>query len=131
MLNQQRFLFLDCQTTGMHPSSGELLEIAWCLTSAEELLAGAEPQISSYLIETGRPLPWRVQEITGLRPADFEDAVPLDEARENFLSAIGGTDDLWAVIHYAQLTRPSCNSFYLERLAKTLRLCHLACFART
>jgi DNA polymerase-3 subunit epsilon len=109
-LSKQRFLFIDCQTTGMHPSIGQLLELAWCYTSADELaLVGTSAAtVHSALVDTGHSLPWRVQEITGLKAADLLAARPLDDVRAEFQAAIAAASadgPLWAIIHYAQFER--------------------------
>jgi DNA polymerase-3 subunit epsilon len=33
-LTHQKILIIDCQTTGMHPNTASLLQIAWCVFDA-------------------------------------------------------------------------------------------------
>lgn len=102
-LSSRKFLFLDCQTTGMRPPAGHLLEFAWTLASAED----EAPKVSSFLIQlpAGEEIPYRVREITGID--NLEGAVTLETVFSEFkslLCAVG--DDAAAVIHYAQFEKP-------------------------
>lgn len=91
-------LFLDCQTTGMHPRLGQLLELAW------ESLLGKRSYVIA--LAEGKTPPPRVSDITGLTEAHLAGAVPETEA----LAALEKDMDLLgegAVIaaHYAQFER--------------------------
>lgn len=46
-LKELKILLIDCQTTGMRPSNGDLLELAWSLTDATE----DSPKIESALVQ--------------------------------------------------------------------------------
>lgn len=104
-LHTEKLLFIDCQTTGMHPSLGQVLEIAWCVASASD----SEPEIYSHLVELeGRAyLSKRVQEITGIRSHHMSEAVPANQAREHFLKSVETLlgEDGTAMIHYAQFEK--------------------------
>jgi DNA polymerase-3 subunit epsilon len=94
------FLFLDCQTTGMRPANGHLLEVAWGMAG--------EPA-ESYLVKLpeGGFIPNAVKEITGIRAKDMEGAVEFEAVREKlkaFLTARPGLE--YALVHYAQFEKP-------------------------
>lgn len=94
------FLFLDCQTTGMRPTNGHLLEIAWGV-------AGEPAESFLVKLPEGEFIPNAVKEITGIRAKDMEAAVELAEVRErlqNFLTAHPALK--YALVHYAQFEKP-------------------------
>lgn len=102
-LRETRFVFLDCQTTGMHPSSGELLEIAWTVTSAQD----TEAEIHSRLVQPSRPIPYKIQQITGINDRDLQNAITPKDAYEELhkvFASLGSEGT--AVIHYAQFEKP-------------------------
>ncbi|MBX2988676.1 MAG: GIY-YIG nuclease family protein [Bdellovibrionaceae bacterium] len=105
-LREKPVLLLDCQTTGMRPPRGSLLEIAWTVMRADQ---GDEPQITSYLVALpeGEELPLRISEITGIEPRHLEKALPAAEIFQKLGAAIEslGPDPL-VVIHYAQFEKP-------------------------
>lgn len=91
-------MFLDCQTTGMHPSLGSLLEVAWAGP------AGAR----SFLVRLpdGETVPARVSEITGISDELLADAAPPAEVLRTLLedySALG--PGARVVAHYAQFEK--------------------------
>lgn len=97
-LNEQPFLIIDCQTTGMRPSVGQILELGWGLTHI--------PEIESRLVELSGSLPPRVSELTGIFECDLKEALPLSEVFATFnktLTQIG--TPAFALIHYAQFER--------------------------
>ena len=99
-LQQTPFLYIDCQTTGMHPSLGEMLELSWSLSSAGD----AEPVVHSRLIQVSE-LPWRVSEVTGIKKSDLTNAVDPVTVRDEFLKVIADGGFEAAVIHYAQFEK--------------------------
>ncbi len=110
-LKDQTFLFLDCQTTGVHPSQGHLIELAWVRASAI-----ADPKslsIQSRLIALPEDtfIPSRVTEMTGLRADDLALAPSLSEVRAHFLEQLSTANESPAIIHYAQFEKPFLLSF--------------------
>ena len=103
-LRNQTFLILDCQTTGMRPSVGQLLEFAWGFASSET----KSFDIQSSLLElgAGESIPPRVKEITGLKMSDLDFARPLDSVRADFVKSLADFTAVngrpVALIHYAQ-----------------------------
>lgn len=105
-LKEESFLFIDCQTTGMRPSVGQLLEIAWHYGQAG---TSETALIESHLVRLpdGEEVPKRVQEITGI---DCEKMKAADTFPEVF-AALNQTlakipQPVTAIIHYAQFERP-------------------------
>jgi DNA polymerase-3 subunit epsilon len=97
-LDPAKILFLDCQTTGMHPSTGHLLEVAWRGHGGERSFLLRLPE--------GETVPEKVTEITGIRPEDLEAAVDPEvalSALETDLEELGG--DAVLIAHYAQFER--------------------------
>ena len=116
-LQEQKILLLDCQTTGTSAARDRVLELGWAPFSA---LNAAAPQVESLLLKQPEPLPKIVAGITGITPADLENALTpqaawekLDHAFANF-QAEAGTGQGIAVAHYAQFERPFLEKFYLE-----------------
>jgi DNA polymerase-3 subunit epsilon len=94
------FLFLDCQTTGMRPTNGHLLEVAWGVAG--------EPA-ESYLVKLpeGELIPNAVREITGIRAKDMEGAVDFELVRGKFQAFLTARPQLkYALVHYAQFEKP-------------------------
>ena len=89
-------IFLDCQTTGMRPPKGQILEIAWQRDS----------QLHSFItkVPEGETIPPRVQEITGLTDQDTVNGSTVEEIFTSLKLALSPTALL--VIHYAQFERP-------------------------
>ena len=102
-LKAARTIFIDCQTTGMHPGIGSLLEIAWALDCTN---------VVSRLVELpeGAEIPWRVQEITGIRAEDLSSAVSRETVVAELRSALENVD--FALIHYAQFEKPFLNDLF-------------------
>ena len=104
------FLVLDCQTTGIRPSAGWLLEFCW----AEGVTALSESvSVRGGLVELpiGATIPPRVREITGLRQSDLAEGAraPRDH-RDEFSAALISSSSSCprmgakplALVHYAQ-----------------------------
>lgn len=114
-LKDMPVLLLDCQTTGMRPPSGRLLEIAWALTTAREPKATIESHLLK--LPAGETIPPRVSELTGLNDEDLLLGESLEDARASFWTALArlGQPKL-VVIHYAQFEKP----FLLDFLDQAL-----------
>lgn len=115
-LKDQRFLIIDCQTTGMRPSVGHLLEIAWAWASAD--VSPEELQVHEYLVQLpeGGWLPPRVSEITGIKNSDLTDAHDVEFVREKFLETLkeasaSSEGPVTALIHYCQFEEPFLIAF--------------------
>jgi DNA polymerase III subunit epsilon len=125
-LKEFPFLIVDCQTTGMRPSSGHLLEIAWCIATAEIL----EPEVKSFLVELppGDEIPDRVQELTGIRMEDLNAARPLAEIFNEFHEDVKKLDKpATALIHYAQFEKPWLLDLFERHLGQSELPFHVIC----
>jgi DNA polymerase-3 subunit epsilon len=108
LLAREKLLFLDCQTTGMRPPAGSLIEIAWGEASVEE----GSLETESYLLRLpeGALLPKKVSELTGITKRDLEGAHEPGEAFRAL--SLRADPTRVAVIHYAQFERPFLADLY-------------------
>lgn len=114
-LSQTAFLFIDCQTTGMRPPQGRILEIAWSLATPEQAGLAA---IHSRLIRLpdGESIPKTVARITGLDDHAMAEAVSEHEAFLELHTLIKAHPErLHCVIHYATFEKPFLTDWF-ERL---------------
>lgn len=84
----------------MHPSLGEMLEISWCVSTAN--LEQAEVKTRLLKVDS---IPSRVREVTGITNSDLVDAHDPSEVRSELLHDIEAGGFECAVIHYAQFER--------------------------
>ena len=68
------FVAFDLETTGLNPKRDAIIEFG-----AVRFHKGGPRQYYSTCINPGRPLPVRIQQITGIRPADVADAPAIEE----------------------------------------------------
>lgn len=111
-LLQQKFLFLDCQTTGMRPPAGALLELGWGVASAQEIGA-VESRILK--LPEGQWLPAKVKEITGIQESMLEAGVAEEEILALLDASCEGVVAAPALVHYAQFERPFLDDFYVRQ----------------
>lgn len=94
-------LILDCQTTGMRPSTGRILEIGWSLVTMDDI----QPQVKSWLLKVDE-LPVRIREITGIGDEQMKTA---EDSSAVFMKWKKLVTDLSpstrAVAHYAQFEK--------------------------
>ena len=69
-----RYVALDVETTGLDPVKDCLLEIG-----AVKVESGKILEVYDSLINTGRAIPWRIQELTGITDEMQKEGKPLDE----------------------------------------------------
>ncbi len=103
-LDQLEVLFIDCQTTGMRPPRGHVLELAWARGTAASSLT-----IHSELIRlpAGESIPKMVREITGMNDEDLAEARTEADVFADFSTgALQPPEPRVAVIHYAQFEKP-------------------------
>lgn len=96
---------LDCQTTGASPRTGNLLEIAWKVTTASTV----DEQISSYLVEQpdGLEVPARIESLTGITNDDMVDATSPGRIIKAFREDLKKVSrSPICVIHYARFELP-------------------------
>lgn len=102
-LRSTKFLILDCQTTGMRPSVGSLLELCWA--AGTSLCESIEIGGGLVQLPEDEEIPARVREITGIKKSDLKEARSVDEIRAEFLVAVQRLSEASrpvALIHYAQ-----------------------------
>ena len=68
------FVAFDLETTGLNPKRDAIIEIG-----AVRFQDGRTREYYSTCINPGRPLPVRIQQLTGIRPADVADAPSIDD----------------------------------------------------
>ena len=107
-LKAKPFLFLDCQTTGMRPSTGRLLELAWGVASAVDEKVAVQSRLIA--LPPGEELPARVSEITGIGTDEMREAQAELEVFAAFEAGRRGAEA--ALIHYAQFEKPFLQDLY-------------------
>lgn len=107
-MDEGKFIFLDCQTTGMHPSTGKLLELAWILPTGEE---------RSFLLRLpeGEEIPPRVQDITSITDEHMAAAVDSEIALSALETDLQEIPEAVLVVHYAQFERTFLESLFEEK----------------
>jgi DNA polymerase-3 subunit epsilon len=109
--------FLDLQTTGSTPASGEILEMGW---------KGSREPISSpqnLILRPSEPLPRRIRLLTGIRDEELETAVSHEAARSKLASFLREENYSHAVIHYARFETPFLESWGLDSIPPFEILC--------
>ncbi|MCY4081592.1 MAG: exonuclease domain-containing protein [Caldilineaceae bacterium] len=78
------FVAFDLETTGLNPKRDAIIEIG-----AVRFQQGGPRDYYSTCINPGRPLPVRIQQITGIRPADVAGAPAIEEVIPEILGFFG------------------------------------------
>jgi DNA polymerase-3 subunit epsilon len=106
MLNNLKTLFLDFQTTGAKPASGEILEIAW---------ATGEGDAADFLIKPQRTeVSHFIKKMMGLNAAMIEKGASLTDAVPNFVNFYESYKPDVVVIHYAKFEQPFLEDIYSQ-----------------
>lgn len=110
-LLHDRFLFLDCQTTGANPVLGAILEIAWCHSSASEQHPGS---IQCNLVSqpNKKEIPFRIQVITGISEEEMVNAVHEREVYQSLKKHFTDNQLKTAVVHYASFEKPFLHGLF-------------------
>ncbi len=85
----------DLETTGLNLSTDEIIEIGAVKRYPDGTVEKFGP-----LVNPGKPIPWRVRELTGIDDFMVSDSPPVEKALEDFLDFIGG-DDVLLTAHNA------------------------------
>ena len=101
-LNSMPIMFLDLQTTGSNANHSYILEMAY---------GSLNEETQSFLIESppDYEIPKRIQIITGVKPADMENATAFPEAMKKllaFVKNISKNEVPVCVIHFSQFEKP-------------------------
>jgi len=103
-------LILDCQTTGMRPTTGRILEIGWTLVSANDTRAEIESSILS-----GDDVPSRIREITGIGEEELKSATDPQEVFAKWKKRLTDlSPSTRLVIHYAQFERAFLQTWHRD-----------------
>ena len=100
-LSSLRFLYLDCQTTGLGPGKGAILELGWSFHSQ-----GVESRLVQPPPEALERVPKTVWRMTGLVPEDLSGAPAVADVWKQILEQAAALNPAYAVIHYAQFETP-------------------------
>ena len=73
-MGPRTFVAFDLETTGLNPKRDAIIEFG-----AVRFQKGGSREYFSTCINPGRPLPVRIQQITGIRPADVANAPAIEE----------------------------------------------------
>lgn len=79
------FVVFDLETTGLDPNRDEIIEIGAVLWQDGEVTASFHS-----LVNPGKSLPEEIQQLTGIRDADLQDAPHIDGILPEFLAFIEG-----------------------------------------
>ncbi|MBM4429678.1 MAG: 3'-5' exonuclease, partial [Chloroflexi bacterium] len=80
-LMRRTYVALDIETTGLDPDRDSIIEIGAVRFRVDSASPSSRPAQStdtwSTLINPGRPLPYKIQMLTGIKPQDVRRAPPL------------------------------------------------------
>ncbi|MBN9231983.1 MAG: excinuclease ABC subunit C [Legionella sp. 40-6] len=112
-LRHKKILILDCQTTGMHPSTGHLLQLGWCVMEFALPQRIAREQWT--LKRDEARIPTKIKKL--LRISDTDLAQSVEPARvfqrlQDVLQELG--EEPVVIAHYAQFEHRFLTQFYLE-----------------
>lgn len=103
MLKSLDVLVLDCQASGASPAHGDLLELGWAVTGAEDF---SVPTQAHWIVPaTDRPVSRPVRELTGWSDACLDDAIAPADAWSRLASDAAKARDgerIPTVIHFAR-----------------------------
>lgn len=103
MFERLPILLVDCQTTGTRPEDAHVVELAWCVTTAEAIrrdFASLPIEATLVRLPEGAPFPRAAREVSGLGEEALRDAPSPEEVWERFAAATQRTPV--AVAHYAR-----------------------------
>ncbi len=106
-LEQTEVIVVDCQTTGATPRQGQVIELAWCRTSAAAVDNDGKQPIQTHLVslDPEQSLPPRVAKITGIGLADLHGGTDPERVwrqLESELSALSAHGTPLFVAHFAR-----------------------------
>lgn len=116
-LDELEVLLLDCQASGASPKHGEIIDVAWSLTSAREIRA-RRMSVEGTLValEQQTRVPRRVKQLTGISTKMLSDAPSPDEVAADLGELLRSLEDaVVPVAHYARFERPFIHGL-LERV---------------
>lgn len=87
-MGPRTFVALDLETTGLNPKRDAIIEFG-----AVRVQGGTVQERFTSYINPGRPIPLRIQQITGIQPADVADAPPIEKIRPEILAFLRGNTE--------------------------------------
>ena len=87
-MSSRTFVAFDLETTGLSPKRDRIIEFG-----AVRFQAGRARERFATFVNPGRPIPPRIQKLTGIRPTDVADAPPIQALAPEILAFIGGRAD--------------------------------------
>lgn len=113
-LSELKLLFMDCQTTGMRPSVGSLLEMAWGWGKAQDQkLESLQSEL--VLLPEGEDIPPAVRVLTGIQSWDLVQGIKAEELFKRFQESYENHNQhSVAVIHYAQFEKPFLQDLFSQ-----------------
>lgn len=114
-LSQKKILFLDCQTTGMHPSTGCLLQMGWSVVEPTSLHVFDIEKWTLKLPEQ-EVIPSKIKKMLHLTEKELLHSVEPKTVFDKLQAALKeiGPDPL-VIAHYAQFEKSFLKQFYLEQ----------------
>ncbi|MFJ1269177.1 GIY-YIG nuclease family protein [Legionella lytica] len=113
-LSHKKILILDCQTTGMHPSTGQLLQIGWSIFNPTSLHF---LDIQKWTLKLNEAfIPSKIKKMLHLTAADLEHSTEPQKVFNQLQQALNELGPEAIVIaHYAQFEKSFLKQFYLEQ----------------
>lgn len=110
-LAQRKILIIDCQTTGMHPSTGRLLQIGWSIFDPGKI----ESKIEKWTLKLDEEIPNKIRKMLQLSETDLiksmEPRVIFNKLQKT-LKKLGANPIV--IAHYAQFEYSFLKHFYQE-----------------
>ncbi|STX55788.1 excinuclease ABC subunit C [Legionella beliardensis] len=115
-LAQKKILIVDCQTTGMHPSTGYLLQIGWSIV---EPSTSQTFDIEKWTLKLPNEelIPGKIKKMLRLTEAELSQSVEPKTVFDKFQQVLKelGSDPI-VIAHYAQFEKNFLSQFYLEQV---------------
>lgn len=111
-LLQKEILIIDCQTTGMHPSNGYLLQIGWVLFHPEKI---SVPKVEKWTLKLpeGEEIPRKIKKMLQISESDLAHSVEPQKVFKKLQKVIKKLEPEPIVIaHYAQFENSFLRQFY-------------------
>ena len=114
-LAQKKILIVDCQTTGMHPSTGYLLQIGWSIV---EPSTSQTFDIEKWTLKSPNDelIPSKIKKMLRLTEAELSQSAEPKMVFDKFQQVLKelGSDPI-VIAHYAQFEKNFLSQFYLEQ----------------
>ena len=110
-LKEQKIIIFDCQSTGSSTEKDHLLEIAWAVSSADEIQQKTEPEVHSFFLSLPEDvkIPSRISRMTGITDEMLKNSIPPHEAWQLIRSAFEGGIP---IAHFAQFEQRWIDNLY-------------------